>query len=673
MLLGENNDNASSRYQIIILVSVMILLLGLPYLMLSFQDEPPLIPPAGHEQMVDPTDSTADTHPGDAIAVSAGEEASSPLPEPGESEIPAPTADALASAPAEPRADHVVLENGRLRLEFTRVGARLKRAWVLVGKTEDDHPQLVELDMATPDVESLLPLDLNGLNPGGVWPMPDYGMSVLSRVLWDVQASPAEFRVTFTFEAPGVARITKRFTLAPEDYLLDLAVGYSNLSGSPQRLGLDTHVPAYSVTWEPNLRTEDDQVWGAQQSIVWRVDGANDYVDTSKLQPPVQATGYSQRVERPTWLAVRSTYFLVAMRALPGANDDWADRMWGWASGSPAAFRVGIAVPRKEVAAGERVETDFRFYIGPTQLSLLKEAAGHGFPELEEALQFFSSVGFMDAFAKLLLRLMHFFHERVWANWGVAIILLTILVRMAVFPLTLKGMKSMKRMQLLQPEIEKIKEETKENPQEFQKRTMELYKHYGINPIGGCMPLLLQMPVFFALYRMLWSAFELRGAEFLWIEDLSKQDALIEFGFEIPLIFFSIDAFNVLPILMAVAMLVSQRMTPTTVAMQPQQKMIMNIMPVMFSVFLYNYASGLNLYILTSTLLGIGQNMLVRAQHVELTPKEQKTKATAKKRPQHFYHAAQAKKKEMAKEARKAKESRRSKGSGGNTGPKKRS
>jgi YidC/Oxa1 family membrane protein insertase len=172
---------------------------------------------------------------------------------------------------------------------------------------------------------------------------------------------------------------------------------------------------------------------------------------------------------------------------------------------------------------------------------------------------------------------------------------------------------------------------------------------------------------------MLWSAFELRGAEFLWIEDLSKQDALIEFGFEIPLVFFTIDAFNVLPILMALAMLVSQRMTPTTVAMQPQQKMIMNIMPVMFSVFLYNYAAGLNLYILTSTLLGIGQNMLVRAQHVELTPKEQKPKATAKKRPQHFYHAAQAKKKEMAKDARKAKEKLRAKGSSGKTGLKKRS
>ena len=673
MLLGEQNDGPSSRYQIVLLVVMVGFLFALPYIISAIQGEPPdTLPPAAERvQPAEDMEAQANTPTLATLLEEAPEEEAAPSPE----AVPAsenPAVVELPAAPPEPRDDNVILDNGWLRLEFTRVGARLKHAWVLVGKTEEDHPQLVELDEAAPDVESFLPLDLNGLNPDDQWPQPGYGMSVLSKVLWEIE-SVAGNQVVFRYEHPGVARITKQFTLKADEYFLDLSVGYTNLAKDSQRLGLDTVVPAFSVTWEPNLHSGETGHMSAQQSIVWRVGGKNEHVTTSSLEPV--ESGYSARAEQPIWIAVRSTYFLVAMRALPrpDAENDWTEGMWGWAAGNPDLFRVGLAVPRQEVKAHGTLETDFRFYIGPTQLEVLKKAADDGFPELDEALQFFSSVGFMDTFSKLLLSLLHFFYAHVYANWGVAIILLTIVVRMAVFPLTLKGMKSMRRMQLLAPEIEKIKEETKDEPQELQKRTMELYKHYGINPLGGCMPLVVQMPVFFALYRMLWSAFELRGAEFLWIEDLSKQDALIHFGTEIPLVFFSIDALNLLPILMALAMLVSQRMTPSSVAMQPQQKMIMNVMPVMFSVFLYNYAAGLSLYILTSTLLGIGQNMLVRAQHVELTPKEQKPKATAKRRPQHFYDAAQVKKKEMAKEVRKAKEKQRTRGTGGKTGPKKRS
>jgi len=212
-------------------------------------------------------------------------------------------------------------------------------------------------------------------------------------------------------------------------------------------------------------------------------------------------------------------------------------------------------------------------------------------------------------------------------------------------------MKSMKKMQLLGPEMEALKKEHSSNPQEMNKKMMELYRERGVNPLGGCLPMLLQMPIFIALYRMLWSAYELRGAPFmLWIEDLSQPDRLLHMPWMagIPLLGSSLVYLNLLPILMAAAMVLNSKMMPTGGAMQnPQQKMMMTIMPVMFAFFTYNMAAGLNLYILTSTVLGMVQQKFT---HVE--EKELEKKKTIGKR-QHFYTAAKARQRQAARDAKK--------------------
>jgi YidC/Oxa1 family membrane protein insertase len=191
---------------------------------------------------------------------------------------------------------------------------------------------------------------------------------------------------------------------------------------------------------------------------------------------------------------------------------------------------------------------------------------------------------------------------------------------------------------------------------------MELYRERGVNPFGGCLPLLLQMPVFITLYRMLWSAFELRRAPFLWMVDLSEPDRLFKLPFSIPIPFSggNLDAVNLLPILGAVAMLLSTEfMNPSATAMQnPQQKMMMRFMPVIFSVFMYNLASGLNLYILISTILGIAQSQIIQRMDIKVDTTKKKT--TTAHRPQHFYAAAQARKRDAARETRREKEQRRS-------------
>jgi YidC/Oxa1 family membrane protein insertase len=257
----------------------------------------------------------------------------------------------------------------------------------------------------------------------------------------------------------------------------------------------------------------------------------------------------------------------------------------------------------------------------------------------------------MDWFAKLLLAVLNWFYGYI-PNYGLGIIFLTILVRVAMYPLTLKSMKSMKKMQLLGPEIEELKTKYSDNAQEMNKKMMELYKERGVNPLGGCLPMLLQMPVFIALYRMLWTAYELRGAPFFWwINDLSQPDRLFHLPWMKQVPFLGMfEYFNLLPILMGVAMVVSQKVMPVSgPAQNPQQKLMMNIMPVFFSFVCYRMYSGLSLYILTSTVLGMVQQKFTRVGEVEM-----KARKPVGKR-QHFYTAAQARKRQLAREAKKEK------------------
>ncbi|MCL4693836.1 MAG: membrane protein insertase YidC, partial [Candidatus Hydrogenedentes bacterium] len=281
-------------------------------------------------------------------------------------------------------------------------------------------------------------------------------------------------------------------------------------------------------------------------------------------------------------------------------------------------------------------------------------------PTLDTGLRFFEWPEIMNWFAIKLLALLNWFHGII-PNYGIAIILLTVLVRTAMFPLTIKQMRSMKRMQLLAPEMEKIKQECGEDPQEMNRRMMEMYKERGVNPLGGCFPMLLQLPVFIALYRMLWSSYELRGAPFvLWINDLSEPDRLLRVPVleNIPFVGEHIQYLNVLPILCAVAMIVSTKLMPMSGPMQnPQQKAMMTIMPIFFSLICYSFAAGLNLYILTSTVLGIAQNRLIRVSETDVPEK----KPVRKKR--HWYAAAQAKRRQVAKEIKEAKDNGRSRAS----------
>lgn len=213
-------------------------------------------------------------------------------------------------------------------------------------------------------------------------------------------------------------------------------------------------------------------------------------------------------------------------------------------------------------------------------------ALGHN---LNQSVDF----GFFGFFAVWILKGLQFFYKFI-PNYGVSIILLTLLIRLITFPLQYKSFVSMKKLQLVQPELTKIREKFKDDPQRMQKESMELFRKSGANPLGGCLPLLLQMPVFFAFYKVLYSAVELVDAPFmLWLQDLSNK-----------------DPYYVLPVLMTGAMFLQQKLTPNTIT-DPMQKKMMLFMPLVFGVIMKDLPSGLSLYIFVSTIFGILQQMMV--------------------------------------------------------------
>lgn len=211
---------------------------------------------------------------------------------------------------------------------------------------------------------------------------------------------------------------------------------------------------------------------------------------------------------------------------------------------------------------------------------------GHG---LKHAVDF----GIWGFFAEWILRGLQFFFKFI-PNYGISIILLTLLIRLITFPLQYKSFVSMKKLQIIQPELTKIREKFKDDPQRMQKESMELFRKSGANPLGGCLPLVLQMPVFFAFYKVLYSAVELVNAPFmLWIHDLSNK-----------------DPYFVLPVLMTGAMFLQQKLTPNTIT-DPVQKKVMMFMPLVFGFIMKDLPSGLSLYIFVSTIFGILQQLIV--------------------------------------------------------------
>lgn len=248
------------------------------------------------------------------------------------------------------------------------------------------------------------------------------------------------------------------------------------------------------------------------------------------------------------------------------------------------------------LAAGESKSLDFQYFVGPKEFKRL-QAMGN---EQDLVMQF----GFLGFFSKLLLAFMYLIHSVV-PSWGWSIVIMTICIKLLFWPLTAKASRSQKRMASIQGPMAELKEKHKDNPQKMQQETLKLFKEHQVNPVAGCLPMLIQMPIFLGLFYMLRTASELRFESFLWVSDLSLPDTqFVVGGFPI----------NILPMIMGVTMFLQMSMMPVSPTADPMQQKIFKFLPFIFLIFLYNFASGLVLYWTVQNILTIIQQKIINSR-----------------------------------------------------------
>ena len=392
--------------------------------------------------------------------------------------------------------------------------------------------------------------------------------------LADLSSQPFVLREdtnSFYVEKHSLA-IDKKISFLKDSYALKASINITNNSSSTQSL-------SFEITTASNIA--DKEKWETRYigaDVLYR-DGRVKRVASYNSKKYNQL--YQSDIE---WLALRNKYYSIIAKPEFIPQGIFTKKI----GASPV---VGFIVDEK-IFPGETKIYDFLFYIGPTELNELQKAG----PSFGKALYF----GKLTSISLVLLSVLNFFYG-LSHNYGVAILLLTCCVSLLLFPLSFKSLKSMRKLQELQPQIEKIRLQHKDSPQKLNKEIMEMYRRYKVNPMGGCLPLFLQMPIFIALYQTLMRSVELKGAAFLWIKDLSMPDAAFQLPFKLP---FLGSAINLLPILMIGAMIIQQKLSQAkTGAQTEQQKMMANIMPIMFGFIFYSLPAGLVLYWLTNTLL----------------------------------------------------------------------
>lgn len=326
-----------------------------------------------------------------------------------------------------------------------------------------------------------------------------------------------------------------------------------------------------------------------------------------------QFTTVPENASRPVaWVAAKNKFFAQILTPdVPADLFDLTIRREGEGKQAvPVEVSAALQFKPELINANDTFIRTTRVYIGPKDYGFLKtqgmdqvevmEFKSTGFWKFMNPIMYPVKVGLLWGLDALY---------KVVRNYGVAIMLLTIIVRVIFWPITHKGTESMRRMQALQPQLKEIREKFKDNPQRMQQETMQFYKENKVNPMGGCLPMLVQIPVFIALYVVLRSAIELRYSGFLWIHDLSEPENL--FAGMIPVV----GSLNILPLLMSATMVWQQKLTPSAGDPQ-QQKMMAVMMPVMMLFFFYTMPSGLVLYWTTSNLIMIIQMMIKKKKTV---------------------------------------------------------
>lgn len=493
-------------------------------------------------------------------------------------------------------------------IEFTSQGGAIKR---IVLSKRDDRIIPEPMEFASPDAPNLMSITTgDGLNP-----MTAYEL---------VEEESDDSKVVFQASSKSGFLVKKIFSLDKgKDYRLVCAMTVTNTNATTAtfgpfdlNLGIADKLKGGSIYDAAGVDWYNGSTVRADVTLPWFDPSSFLFINFRGPRGMYRLT--EQRAgEQVYWAAMKNQYFATIVTPLPAHPATelvaYPVTLSAQPNGEPPHRVIAAAMgfPAMPIAGGASHTMEFHVFSGPKEYNRLVDLSRD--PRFgknqDEALEFGTYIGLV---AVPLLKSLLFIGKLVH-NYGVAIIIITILIKLIFWPVTAASMKSMKRMQKFQPLINQLREKYKDDPQRMNQEMMALYREHKINPLGGCLPMLIQIPVFFGLFSMLRSAIELRGASFLWIADLSQPDTI----FTIPGINIG---FNPLPLLMVGTMIWQQKITPTT--MDPKQAKLMMLMPVIFLVFFYTASSGLALYWTVQGLLSVGQQywMNLKKDEPESTP-----------------------------------------------------
>lgn len=496
-----------------------------------------------------------------------GEKASAPAATSTPAAPVAPAAKALPQPTPGASAKDVRVETDNYVAIFTTQGARLKSfKFKNYRSAVDVNSPPYDMIQTAPGVP--LPLGVRWQTPT---PFDDAEVNYSAQGGDAILKGDAKQSLVFQGNGPNGTVITKSFTFSGASYPIQMEVAVAANEGTspvPEILLTDKSdqtVPDHGAPFEGFLALVDNKI------------------KREHLAEAIKGQEFSGEV---SWAGFGHTYFLLALVPEKGAQHKVTVHQAG-----PALIAA---------VSGPAPKESYTLFVGPKELDILK-SVGKG---IERSIDF----GYFGFISMPLLYVLHFFH-RFTASYGLDIIILTVLIKILMAPLTHKSFVSMKQMQKLQPQMEKLKERFSNDKEKLNKEIMELYKRHGVNPLGGCLPMVLQFPVFIGLYNALSTPIELRHAPFLWIKDLSRPD-----WESLPFTFAGWHVgVPILTVLMGASMFLQQWMTPS--AGDPNQRKLMLLMPLMFTFMFVSFPAGLTVYWLVNNLLSIAQQTWINRHH----------------------------------------------------------
>jgi len=552
----------------------LILAIGL---MLIVAIGPSLLFPPKRREVTRPTPAAVT-----AESVAPPETSLATAPEP-EARIPVSEPVVQDSSVAAAVEDSVVVESSLYRYVFSTVGARLRSA--TLKRYRSFAPGDGELVQLIPERSQFLQYALV------------FGNDTLPLADWQFEPSESavEVRAPGTLlewvarRGPAEIRLTQRF--APDSYMFEVS---GSFSGTAVDAGL------VLVSLGPRLRlVEADSTWDFRNYAAVTKARSTERTNFSSLDP-----GERVSLEGPfEWVALKSRYFLGAVLTI---QQDGPRIGGAVVTGGPRLDRTAkqadlfVSLP----APGGRFSHSV--YLGPRDFRRLA-AVGHGLEDVNPYGWVLRPI--IQPIANIIARILIWMHESFSMAYGWVLVLFGVAVRVVLWPLNQKAMRSSMAMQAIQPEIKGIQERYKQDPQQLQKEMMKLYKEHGVNPLGGCLPLLLPMPVLFALFFVFRETIQFRGVPWLWIPDLSRADPLY-----------------IIPVVMGLSMFAVTKLGQRGIPPNPQAKMMLYFMPGMLTFLFLKFSAGLNLYYAVSNIASIPQQWLIARERMRRIGKVPATK-----------------------------------------------